>query len=81
MESLEREMKQTCMNCSQYFDGMASLAVNPNVRNETFARCESFNPICLFGLTLGTTMGPFFNMNGKETICPFWQHEAEVFTK
>lgn len=73
-------MKKICMNCTHYFDGMAMLAINPNIKNKTFANVESFSPICLFGLTLGTTMGPFFNDDGKKTICPFWQHEAEALT-
>ena len=74
-------MKKHCMNCSQYFDGMMSLASNPSISSETFADCESFNPICLFGLTLGTTMGPFFRVSGEDTQCPFWQHEVKVLTK
>ena len=73
-------MKKICMNCTHYFDGMAMLAINPNIKNKTFANVESFNPICLFGLTLGTTMGPFFSSDGSETNCPLWQNEVGAFT-
>lgn len=61
-------MEKHCLNCSQYFDPV--IAVDSDL-----------NPMCLFGFTLGTTMGPFFRTNGEDTKCPFWQHEAEVSTK